>query len=83
MEKQAYTVNEFVEVYGVGRTNTFEEIGNGRLLSYRVGRSRFISAHAASDWQRRLEAETAPLRDVPEPSADLEQVNAEQVGATS
>lgn len=57
MTQQAFTIPEFIGNFKVGRTSTYEEIGSGRLSTYKVGRRRYISAHAAADWQRKLEAE--------------------------
>lgn len=54
--RHAFTVSEFCDAYGLGRTRLFEEIKSGRLLTYTVGRRRFISVSAAELWQRRLEA---------------------------
>lgn len=59
MIQQAFTIPEFIGTFKVGRTTTYEEIGNGRLATYKVGRRRYISAHAASEWQRKLESETS------------------------
>jgi excisionase family DNA binding protein len=53
---QAYTIPEFIRDYKVGRTTAYEEIKTGRLRTYTVGRARRISASAAEDWQRQLEA---------------------------
>lgn len=61
MTQQAFTIPEFIGTFKVGRTTTYEEIGSGRLATYKVGRRRYISAHAATDWQRKLEAETKPM----------------------
>lgn len=58
MTQQAFTIPEFISHFKVGRTSTYEEIGTGRLSTYKVGRRRYISAHAAAEWQRKLEAET-------------------------
>ena len=58
MDKQAYSVEQFAAAYQVGRTKAFAEIAEGRLKTYRVGRRRYISAHAAAEWQRNLEATT-------------------------
>ena len=57
--QQAFTIPEFIGVFKVGRTMTYEEIGSGRLPTYKVGRRRYISAHAAAEWQRKLEAEAS------------------------
>ncbi len=58
MDQQTFTVNQFIDSFKVGRTTTYQEIDSGRLKTYKVGRSRYISAHAAAEWQRRLETET-------------------------
>jgi len=55
--KPAFTVSQFSEAYAVGKTTTYEEIAAGRLITYKVGRRRYISAHAAAVWQERLEFE--------------------------
>ena len=57
MTDQAYTVEQFIAVFKVGRTKLFEEIGSGRLMTYRLGKRRYVSAAAAAAWQARLEAE--------------------------
>ena len=59
MTEQAFTVEQFVGIFKVGRTTAYEEISTGRLTTYKVGRRRYISAHAAAEWQRKLEAETS------------------------
>ena len=59
MSTQTFTVNEFLTTFKVGRTLAYEEIKRGRLQTYKLGRKRLISAHAAEAWQRRLEAETS------------------------
>jgi hypothetical protein len=58
VNQKAYTVNQFIDAHNLGRTKTYEEIDSGRLVTYKVGRRRFISDRAADEWQRRLEAET-------------------------
>ena len=59
MTEQAFTIEQFISIFKVGRTRAYEEIASGRLATYKVGRRRYISAHAAAEWQRKLEAETA------------------------
>ena len=59
MIQQAFTIPEFIGHFKVGRTSAYEEIGSGRLKTYKVGRRRYISANAAAEWQKRLEAETS------------------------
>ena len=59
MNEQTFTVPQFISTYKLGRTKTYEEIESGRLVTYKVGRNRYISARAALEWQQRLEAETS------------------------
>lgn len=59
MTQLAFSIPEFLANFKVGRTTAYEEIGSGRLATYKVGRRRYVSAHAAADWQRKLEAETS------------------------
>lgn len=56
MTQQAFTIDEFINSYKLGRTKVYEEIAAGRLSSYRLGRRRYISAQAAADWQSHLES---------------------------
>lgn len=60
---KAFSVHDFGKTYGVGHTKVFEEIKSGRLKTYKVGRRRYISEHAADAWQRQLEAETSNQRE--------------------
>ena len=59
VNQQAFTIKQFIETFGVGRTVTYEEIQSGRLKTYKLGRRRYISRQAADSWQQRLEARTA------------------------
>lgn len=52
---RALSIEQFASLYNVGRTRVFEEIKAGRLLTYTVGRRRYISIGAAEQWQRTLE----------------------------
>lgn len=63
----AFTVPQLMDAFGISRTTVYEEIGSGRLASYQVGRRRYVSASAAAEWQKRLEAETAAK--TPQPAA--------------
>lgn len=58
---QAFTIPEYIGYYKVGRTKLYEEIASGRLSTYKVGRRRYISAHAADEWQKKLEKEARPV----------------------
>ena len=55
----AFTVEQFMAAFKVGRTSAYEEISAGRLKTYKVGRRRYISTRAAAEWQSRLEVEAA------------------------
>ena len=57
MNQKAYTINQFIGTHNLGRTKTYEEIVSGRLVTYKVGRRRYISDRAADEWQRRHEEE--------------------------
>lgn len=57
---RALSIEQFASLYGVGRTRVFEEIAAGRLVTYTVGRRRYISLAAADKWQRDREAESNP-----------------------
>lgn len=56
---QAYSIPQFCDVFGIGRTQVYAELKAGRLRGYMVGRRRFISAAAANEWQRDREAEAS------------------------
>lgn len=57
MTDQAYSVEQFISAFKLGRTTVYQQIAAGRLQTYRVGRRRFISAQAAATWQAGLEDE--------------------------
>ena len=59
MNEQTLTVKQFEAAYKVGHTKACEEISSGRLVTYKLGRRRYISARAAAEWQRLLEAATS------------------------
>ncbi|MDO8778500.1 MAG: hypothetical protein Q7K57_59250 [Burkholderiaceae bacterium] len=59
--EQTYTINQFIATFKVGRTATYQEIGSGRITTYKVGRRRYISARAAAEWLNRLEEEATNL----------------------
>ena len=66
MFPSALTVAEFRAAYRLGRSQLYKLWSEGRgPPCYHVGRRRFISAHAAAEWQRGLEvaAATALLPD--------------------
>ncbi len=57
----AYDVESFAKGHHVGRTTVYEEIKEGRLRTFKVGRRRLISVEAAAKWRREREEETAGM----------------------
>lgn len=55
--KGIYTVNEFIRGAKTGRTKAYEEIGSGRLQTFKLGRKRLISGRSILDWVSQLESE--------------------------
>ena len=60
LTKSAYSIDEFCEDNGLGRTRVYEEISSGRLRTLKVGRRRLITAEAATAWRQLVEAESQP-----------------------
>jgi excisionase family DNA binding protein len=52
--QRAFSIQEFSQVYGAGRTKVYEELKSGRLRGRKVGRRTIISEDDAEDWLRRL-----------------------------
>ena len=50
LEKEAYTVNEFCDAFGVGKTFAYQEINSGRLKTAKVRKRRIIPVPAAREW---------------------------------
>jgi hypothetical protein len=56
IEKQAFTVDEFMERHGIRDKHfVYDEMGAGRLPSYKMGRRRMVSRAAADAWQVAME----------------------------
>mgnify|MGYP001412545211 CR=1 FL=1 len=53
-EKLAYTIREFRQASGIGRTRIYDEIAAGRLRTVKFGRSRLIPADAANEFIAKL-----------------------------
>lgn len=49
-DKRAFTVEEFMASYGLGRTTTYEEINAGRLKALKLGRKTLIPRDSADAW---------------------------------
>ena len=48
--KRIYTINEFDELYGIGRSKIYEEITEGRIKSVMVGTKRMVRHDDAEEW---------------------------------
>jgi excisionase family DNA binding protein len=53
-EKRVFSVAEFCNRYGVGRTTTYEEIKAGRLQAVKAGKRTLVTADAAESWLKSL-----------------------------
>jgi hypothetical protein len=48
--KAAYSIDQFCEAYGIGRSLCYEEISAGRLRVKKVGRRTIVAAADAQAW---------------------------------
>lgn len=53
-EKAVYSVEESMALLGLSRQTIYNEINNGRLLSFKVGNRRLIPSEAISEWKTSL-----------------------------
>jgi excisionase family DNA binding protein len=58
LPKLAYSIHEFAQAVGIGRTQVFQEIKTGRLRAAKVGRRTIITAEAMTAWLASLNAAT-------------------------
>lgn len=58
----AWSVPQFAEVHGIGRSAVYLEIRSGRLLAAKVGRRTVITAEAAAEWRALLDREARERR---------------------
>jgi len=52
--QRAMSVAQFCQVYNVGRTKAYEEIGSGRLRARKNGKRTIIIEDDAEDWLQHL-----------------------------
>jgi excisionase family DNA binding protein len=52
--KRAYSISDFCQRYGVGRTTAYEEIKAGRLRAVKVGHRTLITVDDAEAWLKSL-----------------------------
>ncbi|ARP85779.1 helix-turn-helix transcriptional regulator [Bordetella genomosp. 9] len=60
MHKATWTIPQFCDSHNISRTHLYDLIKQGkgpRLM--KLGRRTLISAEAAADWRRQMEAETS------------------------
>lgn len=60
--KVAYSIDEVIDVLGIGRRKIYELLNDGELKSYTIGRRRFVSVHALDEFIREREAASEPMR---------------------
>jgi excisionase family DNA binding protein len=53
-KKRAFSVAEFCERYGIGRTSAYEEIRAGRLRIVKVGKRTLVPEDSAEKWLQSL-----------------------------
>ena len=61
LPKLAYSVAEFCELVGLGRTGAFKEIKEQRLRAVKAGRRTLIPAEEVQAWLERLHPATSAL----------------------
>lgn len=54
-EKAAYSVNEFLISFGIGRTKFYQEVEAGRLRILKCGKRTLIRRSDAENWLNSLE----------------------------
>ena len=59
MENITNSIQEAAKILGLSRQSVYNELNAGRLKSYKVGKRRFISSQALSQYVRDREAEAA------------------------
>lgn len=52
---RAFDIPRFCAAYSIGRTRVYQEIKEGRLRVFKVGRRTLISVQAAGEWQELME----------------------------
>ena len=53
-DKVAYSVNEFLAAYGIGRTKFYQEIEAGRLRIRKCGKRTLVTRQDAEAWLQSL-----------------------------
>jgi chemotaxis methyl-accepting protein methylase len=53
-QKQAYSVNEFIAAFSIGRTMFYREVKEGRLKIHKIGTKTIVKAIDANSWLETL-----------------------------
>ena len=53
-QQRAFSINEFSQVYGIGRSKIYNELHSGRLRGRKIGKRTVIAEVDAEDWLLRL-----------------------------
>ncbi len=48
--KQGYSVPEFLDRWGIGRSTFYKELANGNLVTIKIGRRRLVTLRAEREW---------------------------------
>ncbi len=59
MTKEFYTVAQFCEAYGIGRTTFYAEVKAGRLRTVKIGAATRVRRTDADDWANSLPSQDA------------------------
>ncbi len=54
LEKTVFSVNEFCQQAGIGRTKLYQEIADGKLIARKCGRRTIIPVSELSKWLESL-----------------------------
>ena len=55
-ERRVFTISEFLERYGIGRTRFYEEVAEGRLRLRKLGKKSLVTVDDAEAWLESLPA---------------------------
>jgi excisionase family DNA binding protein len=51
---RAWSIDQFCQCFGIGRTTVYEQIKQGRLRARKIGKRTIITDHDAEEWLRHL-----------------------------
>ena len=53
-ERRVFTISEFLQRYGIGRTRFYEEVAEGRLRLRKLGKKSLVTVDDAEAWLNSL-----------------------------